>query len=420
MVLGASKNGKKPAPATTELERIRRQLEYPPGARRIEEDGSVTYTKAPLSSVVNLQIILGQDGDFYPHLGYNEFTGETTWAGEPFSDHLETAINCQIAEKYKLKTGTERVRELMILVARQHPYHPIRDYLQSLTWDGVPRIDRLLVQYVGAEDVPLNRALARRWLFGCIARVMRPGCQMDTTLILVGKQGAGKSSFFRSMVPRANWFSDTAMDLASKDAFQQLHGVWIYEVAELSALRVKDAESVKAFLTARVDRYRPAYARNMIRIERQVVFVGTTNEAEFLDDPTGARRFWPVQVDAIKLDELERDRDQLWAEAFELFETEGSSARWHLTEEEASWMQDRHSLHARTDSWKDLLADYMSQYGKGEGVPMDMILSECLELEKRDQHRGNAMRVASLLTSLGYQKGRSMRNGVRSYRWRLV
>lgn len=408
MVHGSSKQK-----LATEFDRIRRLLEYPPKRK----DSKVE--PAPLNTVFNLQIILGQDSDFYPHLGFNEFTGEVTWDQQPLTDHLETAINCQIGEKYRLKTSTERVRELMILIARQHPYHPIRDYLRALTWDGTPRIDRLLVDYAGAEDVPLNRALARRWLFGCIARVLRPGCQMDTTLILVGKQGAGKSSFFRMMVPNAEWFSDTAMDLTSKDAYQQLYGVWIYEVAELSALRVRDAETVKAFLTARVDRYRPAYARNMVRIERQVVFVGTTNEAEFLDDPTGARRFWPVEVVTMDLEALARDRDQLWAEAMEAYEAEGTSARWHLTEEEAQMMSDRHALHGRTDSWKDLLSDYMIRYGKGEGVPMDMVLKECLELEARDQHRGNAMRVASLLTSLGCIKARSMRNGVRTYRWRL-
>lgn len=418
MVLGASKRGRKTA-FMTEFDRIRSLLEYPPKAKGTDDKGREIYVKSPINSVVNLQIILGQDPDFYPHLGFNEFTGEPTWNGEPFTDHLETGVNCQIAEKYGLKTTTERVRELMIFIARQHPYHPIRDYLEGLTWDGTPRVDRLLVDYAGAEDSPLNRALARRWLFGCIARVMRPGCQMDTTLILVGKQGAGKSSFFRAMVPKPHWFSDTAMDLASKDAFQQLHGVWIYEVAELSALRVRDAESVKAFLTARVDRYRPAYARNMVRIERQVVFVGTTNEAEFLDDPTGARRFWPVEVGAMDVQGIEKDRDQLWAEAFEQFQAEGEAVRWHLTEEEASWMAERHAMHGRSDSWKDLLADYMFRYAKGDGVPLDMVMKECLELEARDQHRGNAMRVASLLTSLGCVKQRTIRSGIRAYRWRL-
>lgn len=412
MVLGSSKRGKKPA-MVTEVDRIRALLEYSPKGKGT--DGRRT----PVNSVVNLQIILGQDPDFYPHLGFNEFTGEATWNGEPFSDHVETGVNCQITEKYGLKTSTERVRELMLFIAREHPYHPIRDYLRGLTWDGKPRIDRLLVDYAGAEDSPLNRALARRWLFGCIARVMRPGCQMDTTIILVGKQGAGKSSFFRALVPKSEWFSDTAMDLGSKDAFQQVYGVWIYEVAELSALRVRDAETVKAFLTARVDRYRPAYARNMIRVPRQVVFVGTTNEAEFLDDPTGARRFWPVEVGAMEVAGLTADRDQLWAEAFEAYETEGAGVRWHLTDEEAAMMQERHAQHARSDSWKDLLADYMDRYAKGEGVALDMVMKECLELEARDQHRGNAMRVASLLSSLGYVKVRTMRSGIRAFRWRL-
>lgn len=404
--------------ATSELARVRRLLEYPPNAQKVNEEGETRYVKAPVSSLLNLQIILGNDSDYYKHLGYNEFTGETTWRGEPFTDHLETAINLQIAEKYRIKIATERLREVMVLVAREHAYHPVRDYLEGLTWDGVPRIDELLVRYTGAADMRINRAIARKWMLSCVARVMQPGCQVDTTLILAGAQGAGKSSFFRLLVPAEAWFSDTAMDLGTKDAFQSLQGVWIYEVAELSALRARDAETVKAFLTARVDRYRPPYGRNLVRSPRQCVMVGTTNESEFLDDPTGARRFWPVVVGTFDLGALAADRDQLWAEAFDVYMTEGAACRWHLDPEEAAELAERHAQHGRTDTWRDLLERHMTINGRGDGLPMATIMAEALGLEPKDQHRGNAMRVASLLASLGCEKHRPMRAGTREWRWR--
>ena len=401
-----------------EVERIRRMLEYPPKATEHVEGVGTRWVKPPVSSLLNVQIILGNDSDYYQHLGFNEFTGEPTWAGEPFTDHLETGINLQIAEKYRIKIATERLREVMILVARQHPYHPVRDYLEALTWDGTPRIDELIVRYAGAADSRLNRAIARKWMLSCIARIMQPGCQMDTTLILAGAQGAGKSSFFRTLMAAPDWFSDTAMDLGTKDAFQALQGVWIYEVAELSALRARDAETVKAFLTARVDRYRPPYGRNLVRVARQCVMVGTTNENEFLDDPTGARRFWPVTVGEIDLEALRVDREQLWAEAFEVYTVEGAACRWHLDEEETAELSERHAQHGRTDTWRELLERHMEDQGRGLGLTMTEILREALQLEPKDQHRGNAMRAASLLTAIGCEKHRNMRAGVREWRWR--
>jgi predicted P-loop ATPase len=310
----------------------------------------------------------------------------------------------------------------MLMIARAHPYHPVRDWLATLVWDGVPRIDGVLARYCGAAASPINRAIGRKWMLGAVSRVMVPGGQMDTTLILVGRQGAGKSSFFRAMVPRPEWFSDTAMDLGSKDAFQQLSGIWIYEVAELSALRARDAEAVKAFLTARADRYRPPYGRNVVRIDRQVVFVGTTNEAEFLDDPTGARRFWPVEAGAFDLDALAADRDQLWAEAFEIFTTANEEARqWHLTPEESAMLAEHHTRYARSDTWRDALDGWLSGVklanARVSGITVEEALTGGLDLQPRDQHRGNSMRVASLLASMGWTKRKTLNAGQRAWRW---
>lgn len=391
-------------------------------ARLTRPPGGKGWAKAPLPSVGNLEIILGSDPDYHEHLGHNLFTDEVTWAGAPITDALETQLNCRLEATYRIRATTERVREVMQMIARAHPYHPVRDWLATLVWDGVPRIDGVLARYCGAAASPINRAIGRKWMLGAVSRVMVPGGQMDTTLILVGRQGAGKSSFFRAMVPRPEWFSDTAMDLGSKDAFQQLSGIWIYEVAELSALRARDAEAVKAFLTARADRYRPPYGRNVVRIDRQVVFVGTTNEAEFLDDPTGARRFWPIEAGAFDLDALAADRDQLWAEAFEIFTTADEEARqWHLTPDESEMLAEHHTRYARSDTWRDALEGWLSGVkladARVNGITAEQALSQGLELVARDQHRGNSMRVASLLASMGWTKRKTVHAGQRAWRW---
>ena len=402
-----------------EIARVRKLLNHPPGAKRVAEDGSITYVKPPLSTILNLQILLENDGEFQRRLSYNAFTHEVLWDGAPIEDHTETELNCMLQERYKLSGNTVRVSEVARLVARNHTFHPVRDYLARVCWDGVPRIDRLFADYCGAEDDPLNHVLARRWLFGCIARVMRTGCQMDTTLILAGPQGVGKSSFFRALVPERSLYSDSSLDFRSKDAYQQIHGVWIYEVAELTAIRGKDAEVVKAFLTSQEDRYRPPFGRNLIACQRQGVIVGTTNEIEFLDDPSGARRFWPVVVARVDLVALKRDRDQIWAEAMAGFTREGEDVRWHLSAEESAQMAMRHGQHGRTDPWRDLLADFMQRKAREDGLRIDTILLECLRIETKDQSKATQMRVAALLSSLGCVKARRTVNGERALRWVL-
>lgn len=398
-----------------ERERVRAMLAYPRnGIYTDPETGMRRYVKPPLPTLTNLEIVVGQDPAIYPHLGFNEFTGKVTWKGRPITDEAETGINLLIQGMYGMSVSTERVREVFHYVARERPWHPVRAWLSRLVWDGTPRLDGLLTRYAGAVDSDLTRAIARKWAVSAVARIMEPGCKVDTTLILVGPQGARKSSFFATLVADVAWFSDTAMDLKSKDAFQQMQGVWIYEVAELSALRARDAESVKAFLTARVDRYRPAYGRNVVEQPRQVLFVGTTNEAQFLDDPTGARRFWPVNVTAIDLEALELDRNQLWAEAMEHY-LYGPDRTWWLTEEEAAELAEVQGRYERTDPWKDAIELFLRERRKS--ITVYDVMSLVLKMDPKDCHKAAEMRVSSLIASLGWEKRRTKRDGVRCWRW---
>jgi len=398
--------------ALTIRDKIKLKLDYPKGAVDYS-DPVPRFLKPPINSLTNLETIIGQDPEFYEHVGHNVFTDEVTWHDIRITDEIETQVNLQIQKAYKLNMSTERVREVMMVIAKQNPYHPVREWLESLVWDGVPRVDTLLSAYASADDTPLHRAVSRKWMLSAIARVMQPGCQVDTMLILVGIQGAQKSSFFRALCHEPKWFADSALDIGDKDAFMALSGIWIYEIGELSALQGREAEPVKAFLTSRTDRFRPPYGRNIVHRERQGVFVGSTNASEFLDDPTGARRFWPVRAGTIDLEGVKRDCVQLWAEAMEAYQT--GKERWWFTAEEEQELVTVRGEYQRADSWQEAITDWLAQ--QPESVTIRDVLNGALHLDLRDHTKAAVMRAAALVAASGWVKRQESINGARSWRW---
>lgn len=210
-------------------------------------------------------------------------------------------------------------------VAMERRFHPVRDYLARLTWDGVARIDDWLTLYLGVEPNEYTRAVGARWLISAVARIYKPGVKADHCLILEGQQGALKSTALAALAEP--WFTDEISDLGTKDASLQTRGVWLIEMAELDAMRRSDLAKVKAFISRSTDRFRPPYGKRLIESPRQCVFAATTNQDAYLQDETGGRRFWPVRCGAIHIEELRRDRDQLWAEAVVRFKR---GDRWWL------------------------------------------------------------------------------------------
>ena len=198
----------------------------------------------------------------------------------------------------------------------------MREYLDGCVWDGVPRVETLLVDYLGAEDTPYTRAVTRKALTAAAARIYDPGCKFDYMLTLRGRQGIGKSALIARLGGR--WFSDSFTTLQGKDAYEQVLGVWIMEVGELAGMRRAEAETIKLYISKQVDRFRPAYGRRTQEFPRQCIFIGTTNEAQFLRDRTGNRRFWivdtPNEPRRSLWDELTPETvRRVWAEAAELY-----------------------------------------------------------------------------------------------------
>lgn len=198
-------------------------------------------------------------------------------------------------------------------------FNPVQEYLKSCKWDGVPRLDTLFIDYLGAADNLYTRAVTRKAFTAAVARAMTPGCKYDNMVILSGPQGIGKSTLLSIMA--GDWFNDSIRTFEGKDASELLQGTWLVEVAELDAFRGSDVSRIKQFLSVRTDKFRKAYGRNTGEYPRSCVFFGTTNASEYLRDKTGNRRFWPIDTSvqpATKniFNQLQNERDQLWAEAF--------------------------------------------------------------------------------------------------------
>jgi predicted P-loop ATPase len=219
-------------------------------------------------------------------------------------------------EKYYQLVGNGKIDGALSLHSVRHRFNEVRDYLNGLTWVGTPRLDSLLVDYLGASDDAYTRAVTRKACTAAVARAMSPGCKYDAMLILSGAQGIGKSTLLDKM--SRGWFNDNIRTFEGKEASELLQGVWLVEVSELDAFKRTDTSRIKQFLSLRADRFRAAYGKHVKELPRRCVFFGTTNNTDFLQDDTGNRRFWPVDVTEGRKKvwtELDGEAGQIWAEA---------------------------------------------------------------------------------------------------------
>jgi predicted P-loop ATPase len=310
-----------------------------------------------------------------------------------------------------VQLSKQNVIDAVRMVADRHAFHPVRDYLEGLTWDGTPRVHRWLEDYANvhpenAEHEALVRCVAKKWLVSAVARAMDPGCKVDTMLILEGEQGIGKSRALASLASPA-FFSDAAIDFGNKDACQTIQGVWIYELAELDAILRRDPSTVKAFLSRPVDRFRAPYGRTPENVPRSLVFAGTVNHGGYLCDTSGNRRYWIVRCDGpLDVEGLEHARDALWAEATHLYR---AGERWHLERHDERLMATEAEARLQADPWEESLAAWTAGRVEGAVEPpftMDEVLVGALGLKTSSRNSNVTMRVSRLLGGLGYQRRR--------------
>jgi hypothetical protein len=236
--------------------------------------------------------------------------------GPTLNDAAIDRLWLTIDERFQFQPKYEFFLRVVMDLARQNTFHPVCDYLAGLTWDGVPRLDRWLVTYGGAEDTEFNRAVGPLVLLAAVRRVREPGCKFDEMLVLESPQGQGKSTALRALAVNDDWFTDDLpLSADTKRQIEGLSGRWIVEAGELKGMNKGDVEALKGFLSRQVDTARLAWGKLVDDYPRQCVIVGTTNADSYLKDSTGNRRFWPVRVDQVDVPALRRDRDQLWAEA---------------------------------------------------------------------------------------------------------
>lgn len=320
----------------------------------------------------NIMLVLENDPELSGKMRYDLFTdrisidGGLPWDKESSMRGLTDAdmagLRVYLETNYGL-TGREKIQDAFDTFIRQNAVHEVKDYLNGLAWDGVPRLDSVLIDYLGAEDTPYTRKVARKLFCAGVARIYNPGIKYDYLVVLIGTQGTGKSTFARRM--GVNWFSDslTITDMRDKTAAEKLLGVWVNEIPEMDGFSKVDASTIKAFISKGVDRYRPAYGRFTVNRPRQSIMIGTSNRKDFLTDETGNRRFWPVDIGVIKpvksvFTELEPVMGQIWAEAV---------LRWRMGEsiypdaEMERYAEEQQEGHRQEDPRTGMLEEFLKK-----------------------------------------------------------
>jgi predicted P-loop ATPase len=326
-----------------------------------------------------------------------------------WTDQDTTRLGGWLDRAYGVELKSTDLDRIVAVVAERRRFHPVREYLESLTWDRVSRLEEVLPAFFGAVDTPFTRAVGARWMKSAVARVLDPGTQVDCILVLEGAQGLGKNRGMRALVPDRLWLSETRIEIGSKDGLQSLRGKWIVFLDELDSIRGKEVSKVKNFITDPMDYYRESYGRRNRNHLRQCVFAGSTNEGQWLTDMTGNRRFWPVKiVRSIDVELIRANRDQLWAEAYSRVR---AGETWHVdTPELRALCEGEQEVRVHEDIWIDKVSPWLRAPMTFAGVPLDVrggilaldVAVHCLGIEPGRISRGDSMRIGSILKKLGY------------------
>jgi predicted P-loop ATPase len=385
----------------------------------LDEDGGI------IPNLANLILILRKAPKWEGVIAYDEFDvrvvirkrppwGEET-ADMPWTDHHETRTMVWFQHE-GLTPSRGDVGRAVQAAARYNPFHPVRNYFDSLAWDQIPRLDMWLQTYFHVEDSDYVRAIGPRYLTSAVARIYDPGCQVDHMLVLEGPQGRRKSEALRTLAVNDKWFTDRLSHVSSKDVMLEIAGVLLIEIAELDALTRASTSAINSFLTRRHDRFRPPYGKHPINVLRQCVFAGTVNPpvGGYLKDPTGARRIWPVLCHGvIDTDDLKRDRDQLWAEAVVRFK---AGAKWWLeTPQLEALAEVEQRLRYRLDAWAEPIREWLGE--DRNDVSVTEVLEQALGFAREDWTQSAQNRAVKILTAMGFSQHRPRKDDKRERRY---
>jgi predicted P-loop ATPase len=377
--------------------------------------------RRPLNNLANVMTALRNDAAVRDMLAYDEmYCGEVIVqniggkAGLPVPRPVQDVDITAIQEWLQLNglplVTTDTVHKAVDARSHERSFHPLRDYLDGLRWDGKPRVETWLSNYFGAVCDDYTKAIGKMFLVAAVARIFRPGCKVDYMMILEGLQGEYKSEACK-VLGGEEWFSDQLPDTATagKDVSQHLRGKWIIELSELHAMGRAESNQLKSFITRTTEKYRRSFGRKEVIEPRQCVFIGTTNKSVYLRDETGGRRFWPVGTSTIDLEALKQDRGQLWAEAVQLFRDDVQW--WPDRAFEAEHIKPEQEARYEVDPWEAPVADYL------EGLIDPKVLitqvAKCALGFLSDARIGtsDARRIAVVLERVGWKRAPRQASG---------
>jgi predicted P-loop ATPase len=376
----------------------------------------------PRATLANAITALRMAPEFDGAFAFDEFrsctvtVGPTPWESEPHAwRDLEDIRTAEWLQRQGINVSREIAGQAVEVVALDRKIHPIRQYLRSIAWDEVRRVDTWLTTHLGAMGNPEGgikylEAVGSRFLISLVARVELPGCKADCAPVFEGPQGSRKSTAVRTLA--GEWFADDIADFGSKDSALQVRGVWLFELPELDALNRSDTGRVKAFMSRGTDHFRPPYGRRVVDLPRQCIFCATVNRSDYLLDETGNRRFWPVRCGSIDIDALVRDRDQLFAEAFARYQA--GEVWWLEGSDLVRRAQAEQAARYEGDSWDGPVLEWANDRITGGRLSVSVAeaLQYCLLKPRATWIKADSMRIGRIFRAAGWERYRDRREGM--------
>lgn len=394
-----------------------------PSSQDAGTDWQTEFSRKPDGSLVacmaNALLIVTNDPAWSGVLAFDDFAGRhvyrkpAPWDADSrpgvSTDRVRAddgnLLHVWLHRHWHVRVPIEQCSSVLRMVAERSTFHPVRDWLSSLAWDGTIRLPTFPSVYLGAEDTAYHRAIFSRWMIAAVARIYRPGCQVDNALILEGEQGRRKTRAIQVLVGD-DWYANGSFDLRNyRQAAEAIQGRWVVEMGELASMARADVETWKNFSTIRIDHYQRPYGKEVEDRPRQCIFAGTTNQRQYLTDETGARRNWGLRIGDARIDTapIERDREQLWAEAVVRFQ---AGEQWWLTDEEEPLQVDEQEQRRIEDTWEARIAAWLAT--TGEPVTVERVLRECMTIDTCDQQERDRRRAAQAMRLAGWEQTRQL------------